>query len=388
VSEFESLKKWATPRQQSYLDAVEKQGSCRAAARALGVHHSGIVRAIASLKYQAAVSGHSPEHDMTHTVPDGYQVKGVSTYYNAEGKPTGQWVKSSLDYERQAELFKAWVETLSDDVRGKAQPVDAPKHCDADLLAVFPIGDPHFGLRSWWQDAGGDFDLGIAESLTFSAVDRLVDSAPAAKTAVLLNLGDMFHADNQSNQSKSGHQLDVDGRWSKVLQVGLRTMIHCIKRMLEKHETVVVRINRGNHDGHSSYALSLMLSCYFDREARVDVDISPQPFWYFQFGKVLIGSMHGDTVKGKDMLSIMAADEPEAWGRTKHRYCYLGHVHHHDSKEYAGGIVEYFRTLATRDAWHTAQGYRAGRDMCLIVHHKEFGEIERHRVDVGSLTGA
>jgi hypothetical protein len=84
----------------------------------------------------------------------------------------------------------------------------------------------------------------------------------------------------------------------------------------------------------------------------------------------------------------MAADEPEAWGRTKHRYCYLGHVHHHDSKEYAGGIVEYFRTLATRDAWHTAQGYRAGRDMCLIVHHKEFGEIERHRVDVGSLTGA
>jgi hypothetical protein len=387
VSDLDSLKKWATQRQCEYVDAVSETGSCRAAARKLGVHHSMVARTLNDLRLRAAQSGYSPEHDMVHPVPDGFKVKGVSTYYDADGKPAGQWVKSSADHERQEEIFRAWVETLSEDVKGNAKPVKAPKHCDADLLAVFPIGDPHFGLRAWWQDAGGDFDLGIAEDLTFSAVDRLVASAPAAKTALLLNLGDMFHADNQKNQSASGHQLDVDGRWSKVLQVGLRTMIHCIKRMLEKHERVIVRINRGNHDGHSSYALSLMLSCYFDREPRVEVDISPQPFWYFQFGKVLVGSTHGDTVKGKDMLSVMAADEPEAWGNTRHRYCYLGHVHHHDAKEYAGGVVEYFRTLAARDAWHTAQGYRAGRDMCLIVHHKEFGEIERHRVDIGRLTG-
>ncbi len=47
---------------------------------------------------------------MVHTVPDGFQVKGVSTYYNDEGKPVGQWVKSVPDKERQldaGEAFKA-----------------------------------------------------------------------------------------------------------------------------------------------------------------------------------------------------------------------------------------------------------------------------------------
>jgi hypothetical protein len=42
-------------------------------------------------------------------------------------------------------------------------------------------------------------------------------------------------------------------------------------------------------------------------------------------------------------------------------------------------MVEYFRTLAARDAWHAGQGYRSGRDMQCIIHHREFGEIGRHR---------
>jgi hypothetical protein len=57
-------------------------------------------------------------------------------------------------------------------------------------------------------------------------------------------------------------------------------------------------------------------------------------------------------------------------------------------KEYRGGVVEYFRTLAARDAWHAGQGYRAGRDMRLIVMHKDYGEVERHRCDVAMLAAA
>jgi len=240
-------------------------------------------------------------------------------------------------------------------------------------------------MYAWWQDAGADFDLKLAEKLTCDAVDRLVASAPEGSTGLLLNLGDMFHADNQKNVTQSGHQLDVDGRWPLVQQVGLRAMIHCIRRMLEKHSTVIVRINKGNHDGHSSYALSLMLSCYFHEDPRVKVDLSPSVCWYYRFGAVNIGSTHGDTIKGKDMGAVMAADKPKEWGATTHRYWYVGHVHHKDVKEYPGVIVEYVRTLAARDAWHQGQGYRAGRDMQLIVHHRKFGEIERHRCDVGML---
>jgi hypothetical protein len=196
----------------------------------------------------------------------------------------------------------------------------------------------------------------------------------------------MFHADNQKNITASGHQLDVDGRWAKVQQVGLRAIIYCLKRLLEKHQKVVFRINKGNHDGHSSYALALMISCYFHNEPRMEVDLSPSVCWYYTFGKVLIGSTHGDTIKGKDMMSIMASDKPKEWGNSVYRCWYVGHVHHRDLKEYQGGTVEYFRTLAARDAWHQGQGYRAGRDMCAIILHKEYGEIERHTCDIGMIT--
>lgn len=379
----ENLKQWATERQCEIIDAYNEHGSIRKAAKALNIHAGTVQNAIEGLRRRAARQGYSPQHDMTRVVPEPFIVRGVSTYYNKEGKASGQWVKTRVDDNKLEEILKEFVLTLAEDIKGLAPITESPKFSFRDILTVIPMGDPHFGLYAWHQDAGDDFDLEIAEKLTCGAIDRLIASSPNSETALLLNLGDMFHADNQKNVTNSGHQLDVDGRWAKVQQVGLKATIYCLQRLLEKHEKVIFRINKGNHDGHSSYALALMISCYFHNEPRIHVDLSPSVCWYYQFGKVLIGSTHGDTVKGKDMLSIMAADKPEEWGKSKYRYWYVGHVHHKDVKEYHGGIVEYFRTMAARDAWHQGQGYRAGRDMCAIILHKDFGEIERHNCDVG-----
>lgn len=379
------LKTFATARQCEIIDAINENKGVVNAAKALKVSREVVSRCLQRVRRAAAARGYSPDHDMKKVVPEGYKVRGVSTYYDEEGKARGQWVKSAADDSAREQMLRDFAESLAETVKGLAPITPAPELSHDDLLCVIPVGDPHFGMRAWAADAGDDFDLAIAERLTCAAIDRLVVSGPPASAALLLNLGDMFHADNQHNVTNSGHTLDVDGRWTKVQKVGLMAMIHCIKRLLEKYPKVIFRINKGNHDGHSSYALALMLSCYFHNEPRVEVDLSPAVCWYYQFGKVMIGSTHGDTIKGKDMLSVMAADKPQEWGNTVHRHWYVGHVHHHDSREYHGGTVEYFRTLAARDAWHQGQGYRAGRDMCMIVHHREHGEIERHRCDVGML---
>jgi hypothetical protein len=381
------LRSWATVRELEFLDAIEAHGGIRKAAKALGIDHSTIVKSMAALKRRAAAHGYAPEHDMTRPTAPGFAAKRISSNY-VDGKLKQQWVIQEPDKAQAEEALREFADSLAQSVKGLAPVTKPPKVADTDLLCVYPMGDPHFGLHAWWQDAGEDFDLRIAENLTYGAIDRLVASAPAAETALLLNLGDMFHADNQKNVSQSGHQLDVDGRWAKVQQVGLRAMIYCAQRLLVKHRKVIVRINKGNHDGQSSYALTMMLACYFHNEPRITVDLSPAVTWYYRFGKVLIGSTHGDTIKGPAMVGVMAADRPADWGLTVHRYWYVGHVHHQDIKEYPGGIVEYFRTLAARDAWHAGQGYRAGRDMRLIVLHKEHGEIERHRCDVGMLREA
>lgn len=385
MTKHDDLIQFATQRELDYIEAIRKHGSNNKAAKALGVGRRGVDQAITRLAARAAARGHSPKHDMTHVVPEGFKVRGVSTLYDKAGKQSAQWVKSSIDADQQLELLKEFALSLGEGVKGLAKIVKAPRASNEDLMVVIPMGDPHFGMAASAQDAGGDFSLEHAERLTKAAIDRLVSSGPDAAVALLLNLGDMFHADNQKNQSQSGHQLDVDGRWASIQKVGLMSMIYCVTRLLEKYPLVIFKVNRGNHDGHSSYALALMLSCYFHNEPRVKIDLSQATAWYFQFGKVLLGSTHGDTIKGKDMLSIMAADMPKEWGTSLFRHWLVGHVHHHDAKEYHGGIVEYFRTLATRDAWHQGQGYRAGRDMCLIVYHKEFGEIERHRCDIGMI---
>lgn len=380
------IKDTATAKQALYIDAVNKHGSERAAARALGLNVSTINAAVAAAVAKASINGFAPDHGLTNRVPPGFKAKGYSTLRDKRtGEEVMQWEKISADDSAREQLMREFALHLAEDISGLAPRIKAPKAANEDLLAIYPMGDPHFGMYAWWRDSGENFDLPTAEALTKAAIDKLVDRAPAAAIGLMINLGDMFHADNQKNTTNSGHQLDVDGRWKKVQMVGLACMVYCIMRMLEKHQRVIFRINGGNHDGHSSYGLALMLSCWFRDEPRVEIDLTPAAFWYYEFGKNLFGTTHGDTIKGDKLVALMAADKPEAWGRTTHRHWFVGHVHHQDSKEYPGGVVEYFRTLAARDAWHAGQGYRAGRDMRLFVIHREEGISEIHRQDAAYL---
>jgi hypothetical protein len=371
--------------QRRTLQALVEAGTLRRAADKLGMARSTVFHTVQRVRRFAAVRGFSPEHDYTRAVPEGFVAKGVSTYYDKDGQVRGQWVKSSLSAERAREVIEEAIRALSEDIP-RAAPVAPPRTNVQSLLAVYPFGDPHFGMYAWAQEAGDDFDLDIARSLTLAAVDRLVDSAPAADTAVILPLGDVFHIDSTTNQTPaSKNPLDADGRFVKVLGVGIQTFRHVIQRALEKHRRVVVRFVGGNHDPHSIWALALTIAAYFENDPRVEVDLSPSLFWYFRFGKVLIGATHGDKAQHKDLNGIMAADRAKDWGDTKHRYWYTGHIHSRTVTESPGVICESFRTLAAKDAWAAGMGYRAGRDMLCIIHHAEHGEVERHRCDVGMI---
>lgn len=381
-----ALAEYATAKQKVFISTSNRLQSMRKASLELGLSPDAVSASMRSLTAKAALRGYSPKHGMTHPTATGFAVTKVNTNYGPQGEVRTSWVTQKPGAYETEEALKEFVRHLAEDCRGLSPSIPAPKHSYDDLLTVYPMGDPHFGMYAWAEEAGEDFDLATAERQTNAAIDRLVACAPASKTALLLNLGDQFHADNESNTTaRSSNALDVDTRWTKVMQVGLRSMIHCINRLAEKHEEVVFRINRGNHDGHSSYALALTLDAYFSNNPRVRIDLSPAAFWFYEFGKVLIGSAHGDTCKMNDLLGVMVADQPQAIGRTIHRYWYLGHVHHDEVREYPGMKAESFRTLAARDAWHAGQGYRAGRDMRCIVHHIEHGELERHRCDIGML---
>lgn len=383
--ELADLLPFATPRQAEIVQRLLKHGSVAEAAASLGIGARNFRERLLELKRRAATQGWAPAHDMTNTVPDGYHVKGVSSYYGKDGELRGQWVKSDKDKEHLLTVMLDAIQPLAEKLEGSSKKVRAPREVAKDLLAVYPMGDPHIGMFSWAKETGADFDLKLAERHLVDAVDHLVALAPPAHTALVINLGDFFHADNKKNTTTAGTGLDVDTRWAKVLSVGIRTMRRIIDRALEKHREVVVICAIGNHDEHGSIVLALCLEMYYSNNPRVQVSTSPDMFQYHRHGKTLIGVTHGNTVKPEQLPNIMACDRKEDWGATQHRYWYTGHVHHDSLREYAGCTVETFRTLAPRDAWHHASGYRSGQDMKLDVLHAEHGRVNRHVVGISRI---
>lgn len=315
-------------------------------------------------------------------LPDGFTVNATSTLIDAQGQVLQRWVKARRD--AAGDIAVDAIRTVFDEYRGKAAVAPAPKKLqDADLLTVYNIADHHLGLYAWAAETGADYDLAIGERVLLDAMRSLVSQAPNSEVAIILQLGDFLHADNSENRTlRSGNVLDVDTRYAKVLQVGVKLMIECVEQALKRHSTVIVRNLPGNHDLHSALALSIALSCFFANNPRVTVDLDPSKFFFYRFGKVMIAATHGDTVKLPKFPGLMAAYQPAMWGATSYRYGYTGHIHHQRSVEENGAVCEAFRTLAGKDAFHHAGGYSSGRSMVAITHHRDRGEFLRSTVTI------
>lgn len=318
---------------------------------------------------------------------DGMFVKGRSVLLDSEGNVKMQWVKTDKKFDNEA--MTAIIEDLCADLPALPKvKYEGKKHKTSDLLTVYPMGDPHFGLYAWHDETeSGDFDLAIAERDLCEAMDRLVDSSPPSDQALIINLGDFFEADNMQGETmRSKHKLDTDTRWLKVLRTGIRALIRCIQSALTKHRHVTVICAIGNHDDHSSMFLMTILSHLFEKEPRLTINDAPTIKHYFHWENILIGVHHGHTIKMKDLVTQMPYDRPHEFNASKHRYWWTGHIHQDRKIEEQGVLVESARTLAARNAWAASNGYRSGRDAKAVVYHKDYGEVERHTVSVDMMS--
>lgn len=324
-------------------------------------------------------------------LPEGFGIKGVSQYLDAQGNVKAQWVKSDRDkQEALAELVAALTD-IFEPFRAHVPDIKAPTApLLSDLMNLIPIGDAHIGLLAWWEESGESFDLEIAERIMRQAFDKCLAAAPAAEALTIFSVGDYFHSDGGKNATSKGTPVSVDGRWPKILRVGLRVLRYAIERGLETHQTVHVKCARGNHDNEQTTTLVVALSMLFEGNDRVTFDEAPTKHHYLRFGKCLIGLTHADTGKLSELPLVMAVDRQKDWGETVHRQWYCGHFHHtkkfdHVVDEKHGCTVEVVRTLAATDAWHKGQGYRSGRDMKIDTWHKEHGHTGRAIIGITML---
>ena len=307
--------------------------------------------------------------------------------------PPGGWIKSKpdpdtgLSYSYRFQTDQADASSLTDDIRAAfegmepAALVAAPLYHDADLITVYPLADIHFGLMSWGRETGEAWDTNSASDRVRQWIGRAVDASPASSLAVIIDCGDLTHADDQKNQTPtSKHALDVDTRHFRTLEVTIAALSYAVEYTLRKHAKVVVRILPGNHNPTAYLAVMFALAERYRNEERVEVQKVPGEFWVYQFGNCMLAAHHGHGAKPERMVFFLADEYATIWGQTKHRFLWTGHLHHLKSADIGGVQWEQLRAVSARDAYAVSHAYTARAQLQAITFHRHLGEIQRVKV--------
>lgn len=380
MNQLAELASYATVRQLEILEAVEKHGSNNKAADALGVNRRTVDKSLDRLRLAAAARGFAPDHGMTKVAAPGFRVKGTSTLYDEDGKAKAQWVKTTADNDLREQAIREAYESLATDIT-RVGPTKAPRATLDNLCNLYTLTDSHVGAKCWGVETGADWDLDIAEKTLIECFAQMVHSSPAAGTAIVNQLGDFLHTDGiMAMTPTSGHLLDADGRFSKIVTVAIRILRTVIALALEKHKKVVVVMAQGNHDMTSSIWLRVMFKALYENEPRVQVIDSELPYYCYQHGETMLGFHHGHKKPMEQLPLLLAAQYPKVWGSTTKRYAHMGHRHHVAEKEFSGITITQHATLAARDSYAAQGGWMAERQVVAYTYHDKWGQVASNTI--------
>ena len=335
-------------------------------------------RVIRIRKAKLAKKGVGHGRDVSHLVPDGYKIKGTSSLVDEFGNTKLQWVKTDTDAERQVELMKAVIEGMKSEITPVAPVKAARAKRDDKLLNLYTVSDFHLGMLAWADESGDDWDMKIAEDLFSRWFDAAFKKAPDAGTGVINLLGDLAHFDSlDAVTPASGHVLDADTRYQKLVRYMIRMVRRVVDMALVKHKNVRLLIVQGNHDESGMIWLAEMFSTLYDNEPRVFVDTSPDVYKMVQHGKTTLFFHHGHKARFDAIEPVMIAKFRKAFGESVYSYAHVGHLHHQKIVESRNMIVEQHRTLAAKDAYASRGGWMSGRSANVITYSAEYGEVAR-----------
>jgi hypothetical protein len=310
-------------------------------------------------------------------VPEGFVHKRISNLSDPEGRTLARWDIVEPDKAAQQEAMAAALAAFKEELP-RAEPVRPPEQVTADLLNQFTVTDAHFGMLSWREETGADYDITIAEKLLTDWFTAAIELSPNAHTAVLAQLGDLLHHDGHESVTPANRNvLDADSRLQKVIRVVIRTMRRVIAMLLAKHSHVHIIMADANHDPASGAWLREMFAAFYEDEPRVTVDATASTYYCYEWGSTSLFYHHGHKRKVGDVDSVFAGRWREVYGRTKYSYAHLGHRHSDELKTTNLMKVEQHETLAAPDAYAANGGWLSGRSAKVITYSKRRGEVFR-----------
>lgn len=337
-------------------EAVEKYGSKRAAAKALGIPWTSFRRQYKAEKStQPAVTAATTRSSIEQQVADaGFSMDDVAS----------AWIKSKEHSvqvkKKKGGLPKPLGEHLQKYLEvSRTHTLRGPESVSENCMLVIGLHDFHLGKLTWSQEDGEDYDLDIASAIYRQAVaDTLSFFGSPAISKVVLPIGsDFFHSNNFKSETESGTKLDsTDDRMSKVFDCGVASVVAAIDDCLSVADVQVVWIP-GNHDRESSWYLSQVLRHRYENNKSVTIDHRDVPRKYIRFGDSLIGMTHKPNKRLPLTMSIEASKD---WCEVNTREWHVGHYHTRREERYMscneelGVIQRTLPSLSTCDSWHNS----------------------------------
>lgn len=373
------------PATQLQIDTLkvyrDNNENFRATARTLGKNESTIRSIVRkALKWEEASVGQKQAVEHAGLDIEGAK-HGWRVIVHADGSRDSVFWKAGSENDNPINLATLIKEAMQD--IAPAVPLPLQYASQPDIISVFPVADLHIGLLTDEEEVGHDWDTKKAMRVFEETFGKLVANTPASETAILAQLGDLTHNDDQRNITpQSGHQLDVDSRYFMIVRRAIAIMKWGIDLLRQKYQRVVYRGCRGNHDMTTHIAVTLALAEHYQNVPEVEIIDSASEFYAHEFGKNMFFFHHGDKAKPERILPFIANEYPEIWGRTKHRVAFSGHVHHEWAKEMAGMLFRSIGTIIPRDVHAYSHGYGSNRCLMSFTYDRDQGEIASARINL------
>lgn len=392
MNDYESLLDYcSTDRQIEIIKTLIKTNSQRQTARKLKLKSHGTVSTLIVRLRQKKLKDEAQNHiqeDMTLNAESLYQKLDEDT---GQWKTTNRWLKANKEKDNLFKKALAAVERANKYIKPQ-QPIEKPMLCDQDMFTFYPLPDLHFGLLIHGDETthGYNFDLKKSREWITAGMRHLVSSSPKTKTAVISDLGDFLHAQDDSNRTKSGHELQVDGRHYNIVDVAYDTIKDLINMALEKHEEVIFYSIPGNHSDLAPVYLKSHLKAWYRDEPRVTITEYQAHRQYYKNGKNLLGFAHGHELKPNKAGEVMLRDNMKIVSETEFREMNFGHFHsnHKETTEMGLVTVNIRKNPIPADVWNDAMGYGNGiLGFATCEHwHKDYGKMGTNNFNIMMLS--
>ncbi len=280
--------------------------------------------------------------------------------------PHSFWLKTDThsiyyktpQYDDKSDILQDIAEAFKDIPAYRPNPV-AP--LDNDLLTVYPLYDMHIGMLAWGRETRDvDYDLDLMKEDLVNSILSVAELSPSSDDALIILGGDTLHINDHFNETPaSGHKMDADGRFEKIVDVAIEAITNAIELIADRHSRVSVIVLRGNHDETSHVVLKAALK---QRYRLSDKVVFPSisgwdksEVYWFKHGKSLIVAHHGDKAP-PERLAMIAADKCPHWSDTRYRVILTGHLHSLKVKDMPGCTHYTLRAFCPPDAYGAMYG--------------------------------